>query len=189
MHKKKQLFLSIYVDDFKMAGKKENLAPMWTELRKTLNLEPPVPMSGNTYLGCQQQNFTPTEAEIATKQGLFNRVFSNKQGNTYSSSRPADQSGEETCCLNKTTKNPQNQRPEATLKAEARAPALSQRDSPGARGAHSDSIPIQGYYYQMSGHCEQTVEKYLEFANKPASVLKQAGTPCLDDSQIPPEDF
>ena len=32
VRREKQLFLSIYVDDFKMAGKKENLAPMWAPL-------------------------------------------------------------------------------------------------------------------------------------------------------------
>jgi len=32
VHKKKQLFLAVYVDDFHMAGRSENMAPMWREL-------------------------------------------------------------------------------------------------------------------------------------------------------------
>ena len=58
-HRKLGLFLSVYVDDFKMAGKKEKFAPMWATLRKKIDLEPPVPMDGNVYLGCIQQSFTP----------------------------------------------------------------------------------------------------------------------------------
>ena len=29
VHKKQELFLSVYVDDIKMAVKKQNLTPMW----------------------------------------------------------------------------------------------------------------------------------------------------------------
>ena len=39
-HRKKQLFLSVYVDDAKIAGKKENLAPMWEQMGDYLELEP-----------------------------------------------------------------------------------------------------------------------------------------------------
>ena len=42
-HCEKKLFLSAYVDDYKMAGKKENLGPMWDTLRSHgLELEPAV---------------------------------------------------------------------------------------------------------------------------------------------------
>ena len=34
VHRKQDLFLSVYVDDIKMAGKKQNLAPMWKKLMK-----------------------------------------------------------------------------------------------------------------------------------------------------------
>ena len=58
-HHEQQLFLSVYVDDFKMCGKERNLAPMWTKLGKYLDLEPPTPLHGNVYLGCGQSNVTP----------------------------------------------------------------------------------------------------------------------------------
>ena len=50
-HRAKQLFLNIYVDDFKMAGRKANLAPMWKMLGEKVELEPPEPFHGSTYLG------------------------------------------------------------------------------------------------------------------------------------------
>ena len=38
LHRRKQLFVSVYVDDFKMAGKAASLSPMWEELGKHLSL-------------------------------------------------------------------------------------------------------------------------------------------------------
>ena len=53
VHREKQLFLSAYVDDYKMAGKKANIAPMWDTLRRMgLDLEPAVPLKATVYLGC-----------------------------------------------------------------------------------------------------------------------------------------
>ena len=51
-HTEAKLFLSVYVDDFKMAGRKESLAPMWAKLGKHLDLAPPTPFDENVYLGC-----------------------------------------------------------------------------------------------------------------------------------------
>ena len=34
VHREKGLFLSVYVDDIKLAGKKQNLDPMWKVLRQ-----------------------------------------------------------------------------------------------------------------------------------------------------------
>ena len=55
-HRQKQLFLSVYVDDLKMAGKKENLAPMWELMGKHLELEPAKAMTTSQYLGCAQKD-------------------------------------------------------------------------------------------------------------------------------------
>ena len=38
---KKGLFLSVYVDDIKLAGKKQNLDPMWKLLNKEVDLREP----------------------------------------------------------------------------------------------------------------------------------------------------
>ena len=39
MHVREQVFLSVYVDDLKMAGKNESIGPLWAELQKTLDLD------------------------------------------------------------------------------------------------------------------------------------------------------
>ena len=48
VHYAKQLFLSVYVDDFRMVGKSENIDPMFKDLGKTLELEPLIPSTSNT---------------------------------------------------------------------------------------------------------------------------------------------
>ena len=50
-HPQKGLFLSVYVDDFKLAGRQENIKAMWTELGSKLNLDPPTPLNVGVYLG------------------------------------------------------------------------------------------------------------------------------------------
>ena len=40
---KTTLFLSVYVDDIRMVGRNEGLAPMWPTLRKNIDLEDPAP--------------------------------------------------------------------------------------------------------------------------------------------------
>ena len=39
VHRKQELFLSVYVDDIKMTGKKQNMAPMWKNLMKDVDLD------------------------------------------------------------------------------------------------------------------------------------------------------
>ena len=51
-HAELQLMLSIYVDDFKLAGPKENLAKGWALLKEVIELDEPE-LAG-LYLGCQQ---------------------------------------------------------------------------------------------------------------------------------------
>ena len=41
VHREKGLFLSVYVDDIKLAGKKPNIKPMWKVLNKEVDLGEP----------------------------------------------------------------------------------------------------------------------------------------------------
>ncbi len=52
-HKKLNLLLIIYVDDFKLAGPEENLDAGWALLRTKLNIGPEGPLG--MYLGCNQR--------------------------------------------------------------------------------------------------------------------------------------
>ena len=55
MHRQKGLFLSVYVDDIKMAGKKHNLNPMWKVLSKEVDLGEPTSFLDHENLGCTQR--------------------------------------------------------------------------------------------------------------------------------------
>ena len=47
----KGLFLSVYVDDIKLAGKKQNIDPMWKLLNKEVDLGEPTSFLDHVYLG------------------------------------------------------------------------------------------------------------------------------------------
>ena len=61
VHREKGLFLSLYVDDIKLAGKKQNLDPMWKLLNKEVDLGEPTSFLDHVYLGCTQR-----QCEIST---------------------------------------------------------------------------------------------------------------------------
>ena len=55
VHREKGLFLSVYVDDINLAGKKQNLDPMWKVLNKEVDLGEPTSFLDHVYLGCTQR--------------------------------------------------------------------------------------------------------------------------------------
>ena len=55
MHKELQLVLSVYVDDFKMAGLTDNISKGWDLIRSKIRLDPPTKLAD--YLGCGQESF------------------------------------------------------------------------------------------------------------------------------------
>ena len=59
---KKGLFLSVYVDDIKLAGKKQNLDPMWKLLNKEVDLGEPTSFLDHVHLG-----FTQRQCEISKR--------------------------------------------------------------------------------------------------------------------------
>ena len=54
---KKRLFLSVYVDDIKVAGKKQNINPMWKVLNKEVDMGEPTFSLDHVYLGCLNPEF------------------------------------------------------------------------------------------------------------------------------------
>ena len=55
VHGEKGLFLSVYVDDIRLAGKKQNIDPMWKVLNKEVDLGEPTSFLDHVYLGCSQR--------------------------------------------------------------------------------------------------------------------------------------
>ena len=62
-HRELQVFLSVYVDDFKLAGKTQNLPIAWKRMTDAgLILDPPEPLG--RYLGCGQKRISPSQEEV-----------------------------------------------------------------------------------------------------------------------------
>ena len=55
VHREKWLFLSVYVDDIKLAGKKQNIDPMWKVLNEEVDLGEPTSFLDHVYQGCTQR--------------------------------------------------------------------------------------------------------------------------------------
>ena len=55
VHREKGLFLSVCVDDITLAGKKQNINPMWKLLNKEVDLGEPTSFLDYVYLGCTQR--------------------------------------------------------------------------------------------------------------------------------------
>ena len=54
VYRENGLFLSVYVVETKLAGKKQNINPSWKILVKEVDLEEPTSFLDHVYLGCTQ---------------------------------------------------------------------------------------------------------------------------------------
>ena len=71
VHREKGLFLSVYVDDIKLAGKKQNLDPMWKVLNKEVDLGEPTSFLDHAYLGCTQRQFEISKDIVDNYRTMF----------------------------------------------------------------------------------------------------------------------
>ena len=58
-----------------MAGKSENMPGMWAKLQEVLDLDPPVAMTENTYLGCNQLPLYPGEEMVRSKSLFYEHLI------------------------------------------------------------------------------------------------------------------
>ena len=67
----------MYVDDIKLAGKKQNLDPMWKILNKEVDLGEPTSFLDHVYLGCTQIKDNAIYAKIlwTITEPCLNREF------------------------------------------------------------------------------------------------------------------
>ena len=70
-HREKGLFLSVYVDDIKLAGKKQNLDPMWKLLNKEVDLGEPTSFLDDVYLGCTQRQCEISKDTVDNYRTMF----------------------------------------------------------------------------------------------------------------------
>ena len=67
-------------DDIKMAGKKQNVAPMWKRVMKNVDIDEPTSYLNHVYLGCTQRECKPNQTIIEQYTKMFeSRVFGEQQ--------------------------------------------------------------------------------------------------------------
>ena len=71
VHREKGIFLSVYVDDIKLAGKKQNLDPMWKVLDKEVDLGEPTSFLDHVYLGCTQRQCEISKDTVDNNRTMF----------------------------------------------------------------------------------------------------------------------
>ena len=71
VHREKGLFLSVYVDDIKLAGKKQNIDPMWKVLNKEVDLGEPTSFLDHVYLGCTQSQCEISKDIVDNSRTMF----------------------------------------------------------------------------------------------------------------------
>ena len=71
----RKLVLSVYVNDFKMVGRKESVAPMDRSLRKHIDLEHPTPFLNQVYWCCTERVADNDESASAGMKELFRRII------------------------------------------------------------------------------------------------------------------
>ena len=71
VHREKGLFLSVYVDDIRLAGKKHNIDPMWKVLNKEVDLGEPTSFLDHVYLGCTQRQCEISKDIVDSYRTMF----------------------------------------------------------------------------------------------------------------------
>ena len=71
VHREKGLFLSVYVDDIKLAGKKQNIDPMWKVLMTEVDLGEPTSFLDHVYLGCTQRQCETSKDIVDIYRTMF----------------------------------------------------------------------------------------------------------------------
>ena len=71
VHREKELFLSMYVDDIKLAAKKQNLDPMWKVLNTEVDLGEPTSFLDHVYLGCTQRQCEVSKDIVHNYRTIF----------------------------------------------------------------------------------------------------------------------
>ena len=91
VHREKGLFLSVYVDDIKLAGKKQNLDPMWKLFNKEVDLgEPTTSFLDHVYLGCTQRQCQASKDIVDNYRTMFESRIS--KGKTEKTAIPSKSS-------------------------------------------------------------------------------------------------
>ena len=73
------LFLSVYVNDVKIVGMKQNMNSMWKTLQNEIDFEAPTPLLDQLYLGCTQREATVDSPSVQSQIDLYNKLTTTRE--------------------------------------------------------------------------------------------------------------
>ena len=216
-HPSRKVFVSIYVDDFQVAGNATEVHKTWIDLGKVLDLDPPVTHAECVYLGYLQKS-VPVDIEmLKLQEQMYGTLFADHDSQIVDSTETAPVAS-------------QLRKREAKTAAKKRKSSPADKSSPGQQGkkchvfkdicfpslhmnsshdsgtndlvmsawkSSADAKDVsykvgecQAFEYSMQGQAQGAVKKYLERSGKSEKDLSlRAETPCIDDHQLRPEQF
>ena len=71
VHREKRLFLSVFVDDIKLAGKKQTIGLMWKVLNKEVDLGDPTSFLDHEYLDCTKRQCETSKDIVDNHRIMF----------------------------------------------------------------------------------------------------------------------
>ena len=87
VHREKGSFLSVYVDDIKVAGEKQNIVPMWKVLNKEVDLGAPTSFLDHVYFGCTQRQCEISKKNVDNHRTMFESPLSSGNRKTTTPSK------------------------------------------------------------------------------------------------------
>ena len=147
------------MDDIKLAGKKQNIDPMWKVLNEEVDLGEPTSFLDYVYLGKPQRQREISKDIVDNFRAMFESRTS--AGTTEKLPRSED----------------------------LRVSSWSDDMEGHQKRPYSENIRISSWSYDMEGHAKKCVERYCELANKTTQQLYKVSTPCIDDHHFKEEEL
>ena len=181
VHKARGIFLSVYVDDFHMAGKATYMKQTQKELGKEIAFGDWTPFSGTTYLGCTQEDIAIPDSLVTSKRETFASFMGDEKHISAQDFEIIPLTKQDKAKIKFEKKK---------IKAKAKAKGRTTTKTKNmALLAAEISGNVRGWQYRMEGASMACTERYLELSGKTLKQLKPAATPCIDDHMLAPEDF
>ena len=171
---------------------------MWAKLQEGLDLDPPTKSWENTYLGCNQQVVTIQKSVVQSKTELLQRLLyptppvvptetttNAPQANIHSQTKHKHQpsSPKTTNSKNKSSMS------ESSPFQHTQHQECTNHIRNIQATASSSETHVKSWQYEMKGHAEQCVERYIALTGRKIESLLPVATPCMDDHQFRPEEL
>jgi hypothetical protein len=203
IHPEDQVLMSVYVDDFKLAGNASTIDACLNRLRKHMKLDDAIPICEGIYLGLTQRDIKCPPDLLLQKQDNFDLIMNAKHptalpqkeiaegvlyGEIRSKNRP--ESNEEVVSAGNENPTGVSASQGSSLAAESATPHSKKfTDWKYASVPRKSADQVKAYECDMSGHVRMTVERYCKFAKVEVKSLLKVATPNLDDHSFTEADF